>query len=128
MNYDEAYNYLMNKTPPEYGGKIFEYIAYNNIKECTSLIQKLTECDEDTANALWNELLNQFGTPETNYAFKVKEALETPSNYASLRCPKCGSTNVTTGARGYSMVTGFIGSGKTVNRCGKCGNVWKPRG
>jgi len=46
---------------------------------------------------------------------------------AVLRCPKCGSTAVTTGNRGFSVVSGFIGSGKTVNRCGICGFAWKPR-
>lgn len=43
-----------------------------------------------------------------------------------LRCPRCHSTAVTTGARGFSMVSGFLGSGKTVNRCGQCGYTWKP--
>lgn len=43
-----------------------------------------------------------------------------------LRCPKCGSTAVTMGKREYSLLTGFIGSGKTVNRCGNCGYKWKP--
>ncbi len=33
--------------------------------------------------------------------------------------PKCGSTNITAGQRRYSLLTGFIGSGKTVNRCAK---------
>ena len=42
------------------------------------------------------------------------------------RCPKCGSTSISTGQRGYSLLTGFIGSGKTVNRCAKCGYKWKP--
>lgn len=46
--------------------------------------------------------------------------------YQPLTCPRCGSTAITTGARGYSLITGFIGSGKTVNRCGKCGYSWKP--
>lgn len=41
-------------------------------------------------------------------------------------CPKCNSTNVTTGQRGYSFLTGFLGSNKTVNRCGNCGYKWKP--
>lgn len=45
-----------------------------------------------------------------------------------VRCPKCSSTQITTGARGYSMVWGFIGSGKTVNRCARCGHKWEPRG
>lgn len=43
-----------------------------------------------------------------------------------LRCPRCGSTAVTTTSRGYNLLTGFIGSNKTVNRCGKCGHTWKP--
>ena len=45
-----------------------------------------------------------------------------------LHCPKCNSTNISTGSRGYSMMWGFIGSGKTVNRCGSCGHKWEPRG
>ena len=44
----------------------------------------------------------------------------------TVKCPKCGSTNVTAGQRGYSLLTGFIGSGNTVNRCAKCGYKWKP--
>lgn len=42
------------------------------------------------------------------------------------KCPKCGSTNITTGQRGYSFWTGFLGSNKTVNRCSNCGHTWKP--
>jgi predicted nucleic-acid-binding Zn-ribbon protein len=42
-------------------------------------------------------------------------------------CPKCGSTAITTGARGFTLMTGFIGSNKTVNRCGKCGHTWTPK-
>lgn len=45
-----------------------------------------------------------------------------------LKCPKCGSTAVSIGTRGFSLFTGFIGSGQTVNRCGKCGYKWKPKG
>lgn len=44
-----------------------------------------------------------------------------------LTCPKCKSTNITTGARGYNLFSGFIGSNKTVNRCGKCGYSWQPK-
>lgn len=46
----------------------------------------------------------------------------------TLHCPRCGSTAVVIGTRGYSMMTGFIGSGDTMNRCGNCGHKWKPRG
>ena len=46
----------------------------------------------------------------------------------TIICPKCGSSAITTGARGVSSFWGFIGAGKTVNRCGNCGHTWTPRG
>ena len=42
------------------------------------------------------------------------------------KCPKCGSTAITAGQRGYSFFTGFLGNNKTVNRCANCGHTWKP--
>lgn len=44
-----------------------------------------------------------------------------------VRCPKCSSTQIVTGQRGYSVVWGFWGSGKTMNRCANCGHRWEPR-
>lgn len=44
----------------------------------------------------------------------------------SVRCPKCGSTSIATVNRGYSLVWGFIGSGKPMNVCQKCGHKFKP--
>lgn len=44
-----------------------------------------------------------------------------------VSCPKCGSTSITTGQRGYSLLTGLLGSGKTVNRCANCGYKWEPK-
>lgn len=43
------------------------------------------------------------------------------------KCPRCGSTSISTGARGFSWITGFLGSSKTVNRCGNCGHKWEPK-
>lgn len=43
------------------------------------------------------------------------------------RCPHCGSTSITTGARGVNWMLGLIGASKTVNRCANCGHMWKPR-
>ena len=40
-------------------------------------------------------------------------------------CPKCGSTSLDTVNRGFSLLTGFIGSGKPMNVCQKCGYKWK---
>ena len=44
----------------------------------------------------------------------------------TLKCPRCGSTAITTGARGANHFWGLIGASKTVNRCGNCGFTWKP--
>ena len=48
------------------------------------------------------------------------------SNGGTVLCPKCGSNEVSTGQRGFSLITGFIGSGKTMNFCQACGYKWKP--
>ena len=42
------------------------------------------------------------------------------------RCPKCGSTSISAVNRGFSIITGFIGSGSPRNVCQKCGYKWKP--
>lgn len=46
----------------------------------------------------------------------------------TIHCPKCGSTAITTGARGVNNFWGLLGASKTVNRCGNCGYTWKPNG
>ena len=43
-----------------------------------------------------------------------------------VRCPKCSCTDIGVANRGYSILTGFIGSGKSMNVCKKCGYKWKP--
>lgn len=43
-----------------------------------------------------------------------------------VHCPKCGSTDIGVTNRGYSLMWGFIGSGKPMNVCKKCGYKWKP--
>ena len=61
-----------------------------------------------------------------NRSEEVQHRGASSSIFNILRCPKCHSTSVTTGARGYKLLTGFLGSNQTVNRCGSCGHTWKP--
>lgn len=42
-------------------------------------------------------------------------------------CPKCSSSSIITGQKGFTLLTGFLGSNKTVNRCGNCGYSWSPK-
>ena len=53
-----------------------------------------------------------------------REAEERESN--QVRCPKCGSTQIGVTNRGYSLLSGFIGSGSARNVCQNCGYKWKP--
>lgn len=49
-----------------------------------------------------------------------------PKEEPKITCPRCGSTQITTGPRGVSGFWGFIGASKTVNRCASCGKTWEP--
>lgn len=61
------------------------------------------------------------------YANQDRQNQQAIQRITQIRCPKCGSTTITTGARGVNWKLGFIGASKTVNRCSKCGNMWTPR-
>lgn len=69
--------------------------------------------------------MKQLGVP--NLA-EIKQArLDWQQKSANvIRCPKCGSTAISTVNRGFSIITGFIGSGSPRNVCQKCGYKWKP--
>ena len=63
-------------------------------------------------------------TETQNYIQNAKERERT--NKLIPKCPKCGSTSISTVNRGYSILTGFLGSGKPMNVCQNCGHKWKP--
>ena len=54
----------------------------------------------------------------TNEEFKLEQT--------KVHCPKCNCIDIGVVNRGYSLLTGFIGSGKAMNVCKKCGYKWKP--
>jgi hypothetical protein len=43
-----------------------------------------------------------------------------------VKCPYCGSDQVQAGQRGWRLTTGFIGSGKILMTCLRCGKRFKP--
>jgi len=45
---------------------------------------------------------------------------------SKVKCPICGSDSIATVNRGFSIWTGFLGSGSPRNVCQKCGHKWKP--
>lgn len=59
--------------------------------------------------------------------FKTQvEQQKSSDNSNKVSCPKCGCTDIGVTNRGYSIIWGFIGSGKSMNVCKKCGYKWKP--
>lgn len=85
---------------------------------------KCLDCDDRQIIAFKKE--PSFGSETTTHP-KRKITQSTPVCTGLVSCPKCFSTQISTGSRGYSIFWGFIGSGDTVNRCANCGHKWKPR-
>ncbi len=48
------------------------------------------------------------------------------SRCLEIHCPKCGGKNIATVNKGFSLLTGFLGSGKPMNVCQNCGYKWEP--
>ena len=97
-----------------------------------------TEAWETARNMLKNKIPSYDDAEDINelisYIIKNKKSPQNdsylsyiPSQPTSqLRCPKCGSTSITTEERGYSLWTGFYGANKKKNLCQKCGYKWWP--
>lgn len=98
-----------------------DFLCIRDISDCNKILldAMIKLYDENIID--YQLKMSQFRT----YVEQQKQVKEAEEN--QIRCPKCGSTNVTTGQRGFKLTTGFLGSGKTVNRCGNCGYSWKPK-
>lgn len=58
---------------------------------------------------------------------KLQQTISVNKTNGIACCPKCGSTSIKAVNRGYSLLSGFIGSGKTMNYCMNCGHKWDPK-
>lgn len=92
------------------------------------LIERISE-DRDFLNAMIELKKNNIIEYQTKIA-QYRQIAKADGCYdkpkPKICCPKCGSESITTGQRGYSLLTGFLGSNKTVNRCANCGYKWTP--
>lgn len=120
---------VMTKT--EFSAK--DYMnAYNTSPEALrqfkqNLREKYTVNSPQFDKQLYEDLLTkEYKDSLEREATELRRQQEITLNKNKIHCPKCNSTNVTTGQRGYSFWTGFLGSSKTVNRCGNCGYKWEP--
>ncbi len=70
----------------------------------------------------------EFATGTVTVHGKPSEVPMGGSPRYSFACPKCGSPNVETSKRGWTLATGLIGSNKPVLRCTQCGHKFEPGG
>lgn len=112
-----------------------------NLPTVKQLLDSNNATKENLAEAISQDIIAATGTWkfkvffDQEFAEKILEDGKIPQEYNSgtirrstqISCPKCGSTAITTGARGVNFTMGLIGASKTVNRCSKCGYTWKPK-
>ena len=96
--------------------KILEYYFIN--KSMPESINHIDDLDKKETFKRLNNLREFQNKQKESYNIKFQPNIPT--------CPKCGSTAITAGQRGYALMSGFLGSNKTVNRCANCGHTWKP--
>lgn len=89
-----------------------------------TLARQIGEINKSGSLALMDVIRRTGEVPKTFDTTPYRREQPSPSQ---VRCPKCSSTQIVTGQRGYSIVWGFMGSNKTMNRCANCGHKWEPR-
>jgi predicted RNA-binding Zn-ribbon protein involved in translation (DUF1610 family) len=94
-------------------------------KEKIKKIQKISSCSLKEAMTIVHNIYDDYNIIDQQV---TKKDIIQQANNNQVKCPKCGSTSITTGARGVNQFWGLLGASKTVNRCANCGHTWKPSG
>lgn len=98
---------------------------FNQFK--SNLREKYTIHSPQFDEELYKEVLaDEYKSFLESEARKARQERERQLNINKIHCPKCGSTSIGSTTRGYSLLTGFLGSGTPMNVCQKCGYKWKP--
>lgn len=114
-----------------------EYLKLDKVEQIKKIgivanaIQSVISINRLATSYLAEQILESGMIPQEfdaeQYVNQDQQNQQAIQRITQIRCPKCGSTTFTTGARGVNWKLGFIGASKTVNRCAKCGNMWTPR-
>lgn len=112
---DEDYENASNSSP-----KAFRQFKIN-------LREKYTINSDVFDSELYNTLIaEEYKASKKLKKLEKKRQKEIEANKNILHCPKCNSTSIGSTTRGYSLFTGFLGSGTPMNVCQKCGYKWEP--
>lgn len=90
----------------------------DNIEGAILFVKEKINCSDDMAKEIIDNIYTRLDGGKDSPTPTQQEEM--------VHCPKCNSTQITAGARGWKLTTGFIGSNKTVNRCAACGYSWTP--
>ena len=102
----------------------------NPFKEFNEFRGNICVCPDCGGQLEYNEtdiIDNNTGLVIERLVKKSEKSNPNTQFYDAPKCPNCGSTAITSSARGVNIVWGFIGASKTVNRCAICGHMWKPK-
>lgn len=99
---------------------------FNTIGECSNFNRDLILAMIELRKKDVIEFETKMQSFRREYKTRNEEKKRRIQESLKPECPKCGSKSITAGQKGYSLLTGFIGSDKTVNRCASCGYKWKP--
>lgn len=127
-NLTKVYN-AIPVTKDEYS-KMDKISRIKNIGIVANNILSTIQINNLAASYLAGQILELGAIPQEfdaeQYANQDKQNQQAIQRISQIRCPHCGSTSITTGARGVNWTLGLIGASKTVNRCAKCGHTWTP--
>ena len=111
---------------------IKKFLRNGKYSDAIQFIIAQSNCTDTEAKEVLSDLnhmkqmLNKADAPDINEV-QVSRSNEYNAFISSKPvCPKCGSTSIATVNRGFSLLTGFIGSGKPMNVCQMCGYKFKP--
>ena len=142
-----TYRIVLLSVHPEFKLRTIQCISeftklslYDASQLVENLPQVITKC---TNTSQCNKIKNQLESvcakvsieednKSTNTSSSLKYTSTIPTKKSAgqdreLVCPECGSKNIVTMNRGFSLLTGFIGSGSPRNVCQVCGHKWKPK-
>jgi hypothetical protein len=108
---------------------LYDLSSIININDRDSAINKIisiTGISKWNANNLYS-IITKNGIPKTYTVINFDKPKQINHNDNVIpTCPRCKSTSIKTVNRGFSLLTGFIGSGKPMNVCQMCGYKFKP--
>ena len=111
VSYSNTSDSVFKKCPS--CGKITNQRDAFYCSDCNVRLDRISS-EEATVKPAYDSRKNEYFIPKANEDRKIP------------KCPKCGATAIATINRGYSVVWGFLGSGKPVNICQVCGHKFKP--